>query len=139
MSNVQEPFGVDEPVPLPTGPAGASDSERLLGGLCYVSQFIVPILLPAILLVTDEAKRSPFLRHHAVQSLGLLAASVVYEVAVSLAALFISFSAGCRGCLVGVLWFVPVLPLLYYGALAFQGKSFEIPYVTRFLRSEHWL
>ena len=127
----QEPFSVDEQ----PAPATPSENDKLLAGLCYVSQFIVPIVLPAVFLLGDSTKKNPFLRHHAVQSLGLLAASVVFEIAATIVLAILSFLA----CVLWVLFLLPIIPFVYYGIQAFQGKYVDIPYLTPFLKQNKWL
>ena len=63
----QEPFGVDE-ASSAGGPVGLTENEKLVACLSYASQLILPAVLPIILLLTEEYKRSPFVRHHAVES-----------------------------------------------------------------------
>jgi len=117
----------------------ASENEKLLAGLSYLSQIFVPAVLPAILLLTDESKRSTFVKHHAIQSLALLVAAVVYEILAAIAYAIGVAVAPCLTCLLWVLFVLPAVPLGYYGVRAFQGKEVEIPYLTKFLRDNHWL
>jgi len=142
----QQPFGLGEPAPGSAAPAPAptaippSDNEKLMAGLSWLSQFVVPAVLPVILLFSEESKKSAFTRHHAVQSLGMLAASILYElVAAIVFTILTAITAGCLGCVLWVIFFVPLAPFVYYGVLAFQGKYVEIPYLTKFLKDNRWL
>jgi uncharacterized membrane protein len=125
-----EPFGIGEPAGAPI-----SDNDKLLAGLSYVSQFLVPLVLPLVLLLGEDSKRSPFIRHHAVQSLALVVAAVAWEVA----AVVVNAVAACLACILWVLFLAPIVPFIYYGVLAFQGKYVEIPYLTKFLKQNKWL
>lgn len=130
----QEPFSVDEPIDAPASGAALSDNERLLGGLSYVSQIVIPALLPVILLVSQETKRSPFLRYHAVQSLALLVASVLYYLAALLVNVLVSAIASCLVCVLWMLYLFPIALLLYCGWKSFRGEYVEIPWLTSFLK-----
>ena len=130
-----------EEQPKKAGDSGPqpSDTNRLLAGLCHVSQIVLPAVLPVILLVIEETKGDAFLRHHAIHSLGLLLASVVYYAAAAI--VYVAGSAVVP-CLTCVLWGIFLLPpaiLIYYGVLAFQGKEIEVPWLTEFLQRSDWL
>lgn len=143
MSDVnqsREPFALEpEPTPPPATPAPPSENDKLLGGLAYVSQFILPAVLPAIFLLGSEAKRSPFVRHHAVHGLALLAAAVIYELAATLIFVLGTAIVPPAACILWLLFLVPAVPFLYYGVLAFQGKYVEMPWLTQFLKNNSWL
>jgi uncharacterized membrane protein len=130
VSPAPEPFGLGAP---------ANDNEKLLAGLAYWSQMVVPAVLPAILLLTDESKRSEFVKRHAAQSLALLVAAVVYEIVAAIVYAIGVGVAPCLTCLLWLLFLLPTVPLAYYGVLAFQGKEIEIPYVSKLMRDNHWL
>jgi len=125
--------------PFDLADAHVSENEKLLSGLSYLSQMLVPAVFPAILLFTDESKRSTFVKHHAVQSLALLVVAVVYEIVAAIVYAVGVAVAPCLTCLLWVLFVLPVVPLVIYGVRAFQGKQVEIPYVTKFLRDNKWL
>jgi uncharacterized membrane protein len=122
----KEPFAVDE---TPSAGSGTpvSDNDRILAGLAYLIPFIVSL----ILLLNEDTKNKPFLRYHAVQSLGLAVVSAVFEVLLSIIAAVICFAV--------VFYLLPLVPMIYYGVMAFQGKTFEIPYLTAFMKQNHWL
>ena len=48
-------------------------------------------------------------------------------------------SGGFLGCIAWVLYLLPIVPFVYYAYLAYQGKEFEIPVVTPFMRQQKWL
>lgn len=118
----------------------ANESDRLWGLLAYLSQVIVPIIIPVLMLILDPNKDRPFQRYHGIQSLGFLVVLAVYEVLAG--AVFAILTVVTLGCLAAILWIlflVPIVPAIYYGYLAYQGKRFEIPYLTPFMRNQGWL
>jgi uncharacterized membrane protein len=136
QNQAQQPFGIEEtPGTGSVPPALPSENDKLLAGLSYISQFILPVILPAILLLSEDTKRNPFVRHHAVQSLALFFAAVVFEIVAVILNAVLFFLA----CILWVLFLLPVVPFIYYGILAFQGKYVEIPYLTKFLKQNKWL
>jgi len=134
----EEPFGVDEESPV-AGPLSLTDNEKLMACLSYASQLILPAVLPIILLLSDESKRSAFVRYHAVHSLALLAAAIIFDLAVVGIYVLGSALAACLACVLWVLFLVPIAVLIYYAVIAFQGKSPEVPYLTKFLKDSNWL
>lgn len=128
----ESPFGVDQP----TAP---SDNDKVLAGLSYVSQIVLPVILPLVLLLSDEGKRSAFVRHHSVQSLALLVISILYEMVVGTVVLVIGAVVPCLLAILWVLFLVPLVPLVYYGWKAFQGEYVEMPWLTAFLKQNNWL
>ncbi|MBC7237520.1 MAG: hypothetical protein H5T69_16885 [Chloroflexi bacterium] len=114
-------------------------NERLLAGLSYVSQIILPALLPVILLLSPETRTKPFLRYHAVQSLAILALAIVYFLAATAVYILGSATESCLACVLWVLFFVPAGVLLYAGWGAFRGRYVRICWLTRFLEENRWL
>jgi len=126
--NAQQPFSIDETPGTGTGaPAPVSDNDKMLAGLAY----LIPVIISGILLLSEDSKRKPFLRYHAVQSLGLAVVVAAFEALLSVVAAVI--------CLAAVFYLLPLVPMVYYGIQAFQGKTFEIPYLTAFMKQNHWL
>ncbi|MEM7533356.1 MAG: hypothetical protein AAF639_14330 [Chloroflexota bacterium] len=122
--------------------AEASSDDRLVALLCYV----VPMLLPIIILLGESSKKRPFQRYHAVQSLGLLATIAVLGIAVLVGVTilqiipFIGFLiAAIVLCFTPIVGFMVVVTFLYYGYQAYQGKRFAIPGLTSFLYDQEWL
>ena len=118
----------------------ADSNDRLWGLLAYISQFIVPLIVPVLMLVLEPNKDRPFQRYHAVQSLGFLVAEIIYEILAGIVfSVLTVITLGCLGLVLWVLFVLPVIPAIYYGVLAYQGKRFEIPYLTKFMRQQGWL
>jgi len=108
-----------------------TDHDRLLAALSYP----IPIVAIVILLV-QEMKTRPFQRYHAVQA---LAANIVLWVVVMLLGcilgLLSSFIGGLCGAVPSLLWLIT----LYWAYEAYQGKYFEVPWLTQFLKGQNWL
>jgi uncharacterized membrane protein len=112
-------------------PGDITDNDKLMAALSY------PIPLVAIIiLLAEDMKSRPFQRFHAVQA---LAVDIVLGIAILL-----------LGCILGALsfWLGGVcapgaillgLITLYWAYEAYQGKYFELPWLTEFLRSQSWL
>jgi uncharacterized membrane protein len=113
-------------------PAGdISDNDRLLAALSY------PIFLVAIvILIAEDMKNRPFMKYHAVQALAVNIALWLGVMVLSCLLGALSFFLG------GICGLVPVLLwlfTLYWGYEAYQGKYFEIPWLTDFLKGQNWL
>jgi len=131
-----QPFGLDEG----TGAKPpVSDNEKTLSGLAYVSQFLLPAVMPVVLLLSEESKRSAFVRYHSLHSLALLAVAVVYELLAAIALLIIGAVFPCLLVFAWTLLFVPIVPFIYYGLKAFQGECPDVPFLTSFLQQNRWL
>jgi uncharacterized membrane protein len=124
---------VGQPVDAGTDP---SSNSRILGALCYLLLPVVSI----IVLVSDSLKSDRFLRFHAVQSIGFAVAVAVYFV-VAMIVYFVGtiVTLGLCGCVLWILFIVPVAPWLYYSYLASQDKYFEIPRLTEYMVGQKWL
>lgn len=117
-----------------------TDNDRLMAGLAYASQVVIPLIVPAVVLLAEESKERPFQRYHAIQSLGFLVAAVIYQVLAGIISCGLLAIIG--PCLVCVLWWLfllPVIPALYYAYQAYQGLYFKIPLLTDFLVENKWL
>ncbi len=113
-----------------------NDNDRLMGLLAY----IFGILVPLIILFSEENKNRPFQRYHAIQSLGLSAAVVIYEVvACVVVTILATISAGILAACLWILFVLPFVPIIMYGIKAYQGEYVEIPVVTDFMKQQGWL
>ena len=132
-----EPFSID---PQNTGPGEIiTENEKLLGGLAYASQILLPGVLPAVLLISKETSTSKFVRYHAVHGLALLVATILYYIVAIIVNVIVSAFASCLLCLLWIAFLLPLPVLLYYAVMAFQGKYAEIPWLTRFLSDNKWV
>jgi uncharacterized membrane protein len=113
-------------------PAGdVTDNDKLMAALSYP----IPIVA-IIILLAEDMKARPFQRFHAVQALAVnvvLWALVLLLGCVLAAVTF--FIGGLCGAAAPLLWLIT----LYWAYEAYQGKYFEIPWLTEFLRGQNWL
>jgi len=118
-------------------PAGdVTDNDRLMALLAYIIGVIVPI----IILVSEENKNRPFQRYHAVQSLGLWVASLIYSVLACIVYFLLStITLGLLGFCLWILFLLPLVPVILYGIKAYQGEWVVIPVLTDFLKKQGWL
>jgi uncharacterized membrane protein len=124
----------------------ASNDDRLIALLSYVTQVFIPVIMPIIVLLSDSSKNRPFQRYHAVQSLALTLLFLLIGVAASLGALIIQIIpvigqlvALLLFCLSPIAYIMAVIAMFYYGYQGYQGKRFAIPGLTAFLRDQGWL
>lgn len=109
----------------------ATSENRLLAALGY------PIGLIAIIVLLTDMKQNRFMRHHAVQSLAFIIASIVVIVGVSV---LISILASISRVFVFFVFLTPVLSLsvliltVVFAFRAYQGQMFEIPILSRYTR-----
>jgi len=105
----------------PMNPEITSD-DKLWAALGY------PIgLIALIMLLMEDKKSRPFIKFHAVQS---LAANVVFVI-ISIVSGVTVVGALCAP----LLWLV----FLYWAYEAYQGKMFEIPFITNFIKGQGWV
>ena len=117
----------------PINPEITSD-DKLWAALGY------PIGIIALIMLFVEGKKNrPFIKFHAVQALSLTVLLILIEILVNIfQAVFRNTDVGICGlvgCVLPILW----LLLFWPGILAYQGKYFNIPMVTNFLRGQHWI
>ncbi|MEZ4736623.1 MAG: hypothetical protein R3E79_56785 [Caldilineaceae bacterium] len=129
-----------------TNDPGANADDRLIALLAYVTQIVIPLIMPVIVLLSESSKQRPFQRYHAVQSLALTCLFIALSVLVGIGTAMLQIIP-LVGLLVGLIvlcltpiaYFMYVIALLYYGYQAYQGKRFAIPGLTAFLRDQGWL
>ncbi|MFZ1754167.1 MAG: hypothetical protein WAU10_10500 [Caldilineaceae bacterium] len=124
----------------------ANSDDRLIALLCYVTQMVIPLVMPVLVLMSESSKKRPFQRFHAVQSLALVSLFVLVSLLVTIGTAIISVIP-VVGWLIGltVLCLSPIAVLMgyfavgYYGFQSYQGKCFGIPGLTSFLRDQGWI
>lgn len=124
----------------------ADSDDRLIALLCYITQMVIPLVMPVLVLMSESSKKRPFQRFHAVQSLALVSLFVLLSLLVTVGTAIISIIP-VVGWLIGltVLCLSPIAVLMgyfamgYYGFQAYQGKRFGIPGLTSFLKDQGWL
>ena len=126
--------------------AEASQDDKLIALLSYVTQIVIPLIMPIIVLLSESSKKRPFQRYHAIQSLALsllffaiAAAATIGTGIIQVVPLIGQLVGLLMLCLMPIGWFMAVIALLYYGYQAFQGKRFAIPGLTSMLRDQGWI
>jgi hypothetical protein len=111
-----------------------TSDDKLWAALGY------PIFIVALIMLFIEGKKDrPFIKFHAVQALalnvGVWAVEIVLGI-LSSALAAVTFGIGAViGCIAPIVWLLLIWPAI----LAYQGKYFEVPVVTKFLRDQHWV
>ena len=101
-----------------------TSDDKLWAALGY------PIFIIALIMLFVEGKKDrPFIKFHAVQSLAVNV--VAWVVATILSIVTLGIGAICFP--------VVILVLIWPAVLAYQGKYFDIPVVTKFIRGQHWV
>ena len=111
-----------------------NSDDKLWAALGY------PIFIIALIMLFVEGKKDrPFIKFHAVQALALNVGVWVVEILLAiLSAILAAVTFGIGGltsCIAPIVW----LLLIWPAVLAYQGKYFEVPVVTKFLRDQHWI
>jgi uncharacterized membrane protein len=127
----QQPLG---PTPVQPGSPEVTSDDKLWAALGY------PTGIVALIMLLIESKRNrPFIKFHAVQALALAIVYIVVAIIIDiLGAILARLTLGIGGlisCINPILW----LLLFWPAFLAFQGKYFDIPVLTAFLRGQHWI
>jgi uncharacterized membrane protein len=100
-----------------------TSDDRLWAALGY------PIFIIAIIvLLMEEKKKRPFIKFHAVQALAMNV--VIWAIGLILTVVTLGFGSLC----LPVLW----LLTLFFAYEAYQGKYYEIPVVTNFIKGQGW-
>ncbi len=99
-----------------------ASNQKIMALLAYILAPIVGI----IILVSDSMKNDPVLRKHAVQS-----------IAYSIVAIIIAFILSITIILACLFW-IPWIPLVIWGIMAYQGKDVNIPVITDFCKNQGW-
>jgi uncharacterized membrane protein len=105
-----------------------TDQDKLMAALAW----LIPVIIPARILLVEELKGRPFQRYHAVQSLAFYGAVLIVSLILAVLTFWVG---GCGGCLGIPLWAVAY----YYAFRAYQGDDFEIPIITEFIQKQGWL
>ena len=108
-----------------------TDNDKLMAALSYPIPFVAIIIL-----LVEDMKDRPFQKYHAVQALVANFALwiLIFLLGCVLGAVT-AFIGGLCGAAAILLWFVT----LYWAYEAYQGKYFEIPWLTEFLKGQNWL
>jgi uncharacterized membrane protein len=114
-----------------------TDNDKLMALLAYIISLIVPL----IILLSETNKQRPFQRYHAIQSLLLSAVIVIasFVIGCPLSLIIGLLTAGFGAICTAPLGLVFLAVLIYYGIEAYQGKYTVIPVLTDFAKNQGWL
>jgi uncharacterized membrane protein len=84
--------------------------------------YLIPVIIPLIILLTEDRKNRAFQRVAAVQSLAITVISVILG----------SFTLGIVSCLLYIYQ-------IYMAVMAYQGKTVSIPWLSNFMTNQHWM
>jgi len=116
------------------GSASITSDDKLWAALGY------PIVIIAVvMLLLEDKKKRPFIKFHAIQAIAL---NVVLWVVWIIFAILIGIIAAVTlgiGSILGCIYPITWLLLIWPAILAFQGQTFDIPVITKFLRGQHWV
>jgi len=106
--------------------AEATSDDKLWAMLSYV----IPIIIPIVVLLMEDKKNRPFIKAHAMQALvwGIVWAVVGSILGTILAVVIIGF------CIPPLLWILSI----YWGIQAYNGKYVNIPVITNFVKGQGW-
>jgi hypothetical protein len=118
-----------------------TDDDRLMAALAWISMLIIQIPLVSIVMLMSESSRNrPFQRYHAATSLLLWLGAVVYEILALFSYTILGLvTLGCGFLCLWPILLVPHALALWYGIQAYQGRYPEVPYASRFARSQNWV
>lgn len=129
-----------------TADPGANADDRLIALLAYVTQLVMPLVMPIIVLLSESSKERPFQRFHAIQSLALTGIFIFIGIMMGMATLITQIIPPLGMlvfvvalCLTPVLYGMYAIAHLYYGYQSYQGRRFAIPGLTNFLRDQKWV
>jgi len=111
---------------------GITEDDKLWALLCYLLWPLGSILVALM----EDKKARPYIKYHAAQAGGLGVALWVLAFIVGCILAAVTFLIGGLG---GCCGFLPLLALLYYAYMAYQGDYFDIPYLTDFMAQQGWL
>ena len=78
----------------------ADGDDRLIALLCYVTQALIPLIMPILVLLSASSKKRPFQRFHAVQSLALFLTFILFGLLMVVGSTILALGANHRlaGC-----------------------------------------
>ena len=130
MQGNQTPTGMQN---YPT--AAVSENDKLMALLAYVFS----PLTAGIFLLLDSTKQSPFLMFHSKQALGIGAANIIISILITIVGTVLATVTCGLGCLLNLIPLAIWVMQIYYGIQAYNGKYFDIPYLSQFMRQQGWL
>ena len=122
---------------VPFNTSDITDNDKMMGLLSYVISLIVPV----VILLSENGKNRPFQRFHAIQSLILSAVIFVVTLLVGCPAtiIFSIIGMGIGGICTLPIYLIAYAISIYYGVQAYQGNYTEIPLITDFIKKQGWV
>ena len=116
-----------------------TDDDKLWSALGYI--MYIRMVLPFIVLLSEEHRQRHFQRYHAIHSLAWYVVTMVWIILVVALMMIAMFSVICSPlAFVNIfLAFVPAVFEFIFAYWAYQGLYFEVPLLTATLRSFDWL
>ena len=114
-----------------------TENDKMMGLLAYV----VGLIIPLVILLSESGKTRPFQRYHAIHSLVLSGAlfTVLLFFSCTCGLVLALFTAGLATICFIPLALIPYGLSIYYGVQAYQGEYAEIPFLTDFIRAQGWV
>jgi len=106
----------------PMTSSDATSDDKLWAMLSYV----IPIIIPIVILLTEDKKNRPFIKAHVFQALAWGALYAIIAIVTS--AIIIGL------CIGPLCWLLSI----YWGIQAYQGKYVNIPVITNFVKNQGW-
>jgi uncharacterized membrane protein len=132
----QEQIPVPQPPEAPKPELSPSDqNDRLMAALAY----IIAVIVPLVILLSESGKQRAYQRYHAIQSLAISAVSIVWFILLFILSLILTAVCAPLGCLVVILYLAPAVPMIWGAYESYNGRWWEIPILTQFLKDQKWL
>ena len=122
MSEVNDVFEPEDDLKAETAPmSGVTPDDRLWAALSWIPISPLWPLFSLLALLMEQTNDRPFVRYHAVVSLVTGIALIPLSVVTCGAAALV------------------YLVFFYWAYLAYQGETFEIPWVSDWVRAQGWV
>lgn len=108
--------------PMTPSSSDITSDDKLWAMLSY----LIPVIIPVLVLVMEDKKSRPFVKAHAVQAL-------VYEVAYLIVGGILSFTI-----ILACIPFVAYIVGIYWALKANKGEMVNIPVITNLVKSQGW-
>lgn len=105
----------------------STSDDRLWALLCY----LIPVVVPIIVLLMEDKKSRPFIKKNAIQALAL---GVVMVVVYTILAL-IPVIGWVITCILGIGYYIL---MIVYAMKAYKGGEVVIPVITNFVKNQGW-
>jgi len=115
----------EEITKVPNADVEVSDDDKLWAMLSWIPW--LGVILAIISLLIEPQKTRPFIRFHAVQSIG---ANIIIGIVSLVLGITILLS-----CIVPFLGLVTIYPAIK----AYQGEWLELPWLTQFCKDQGWI